>query len=441
MTGLIILGVLFLIGAVALTFFKVSGLMTKVKVWQIVLSALIGIILLISRGSMFYAEAGYQYMVQYPWGTQVHVTKPGYNLRLWGDTLSFKKIITVRLTEEADENSETASAVDNSVGVLFNDGVRAKISHSTRFRLPIDEENFLKMVRDFRTEQNLINNSLIPISREVIRNAARELGAQKYISGGGGVLENNIVDQMQHGIVLLETHEETVIPTEETINPDTGEKRTIKHKPVIKTTVVRKKNKDNSDQRKDHPITNYGIKVTQSTVENVNFEPKFKKMIEQQRDAAARANVEKQKAKEAEYAQKRIVAEGEKDKAARRAQMEQEQVVKLITAETAKKEEQFRKEQAQIALERAEIEAQDVKVRAQAEADARKLKMQADGALEQKLDAWVKSQEAWAAAAAHQQLVPTTVVGGSGKDSTSANQYIDILMANQAKQLGVDVTP
>lgn len=340
-----IIGVALIIGVIALKVWSVTRSMMKIKLMIGLIAT--GIVLIAMTGAFFYAEAGYQYMVQYPTGAQVHITKPGWNVKMWGDVLPFKKIITVRLTEEIDKESETASVEDNSVKVLFNDGVRAKISHSTRFRLPTDRNSFLKMVRDYRTEENLVTSSLVPVAREVIRNSARELGAQKYISGGGGVLENNIYDQMQNGIVLLSVKEETVTPTEESINPETGKKRIINLKPVIVTSVNRRTKKDGTLLRKQHPIKQYNIKVTQSTVEDVNFEPKFKEMIEQQRDAAAKANVEKQLAKQAEYAQKRIVAEGEKEKAAQRAKMEQEQVSKLIAAETAKKEEEFRREQAE----------------------------------------------------------------------------------------------
>lgn len=428
-----ILGLLILLGAISL---KIAG---KVKIKLMIAGLVAGIVLVTLSGALFYAEAGYQYMVQYPTGKQVHVSKPGYNLKLWGDVLPFKNIITVRLTEDVDENSETATAGDNSVRVLFNDGVRAKISQSTRFKMPTNSDNFIKMARDFRTEANLITNSLIPISKEVIVNSARELGAQKYISGGGGVFENSIYEQMQNGIVMLTVKEETKIKEEETINPDTGEKRTIKSKPVIVTTIARKLNKDGSIKRKTHALVQYGIGVTQSTVEEVNFEPKFKKMIEQQRDATARANIEKQKAKEAEYAQKRIVAVGEKDKAAERAKMEKEQVTSLITAETAKKKEEFARDQAKIALETAEIEAKNVIVRAKADADARKLKMMADGALSLKLDTLKEMNKDWAEAMANNRMVPEIVVGGGGGKTPSSTDFMQLMTAMSAKQLGVDL--
>lgn len=429
-----VLGLMILFSSIGL---KIAKLL-KIKVMLVGIIA--GISLITLSGALFYAEAGYQYMVQYPTGKQVHISKPGYNLKLWGDVLPFKNIITVRLTEDKDENSETATVEDNSVRVLFNDGVRAKISQSTRFKMPTNSDNFIKMARDFRTESNLITNSLIPISKEVIVNSARELGAQKYISGGGGVFENSIYEQMQHGIVMLTVKEESKIKEEETINPETGEKRTIKSKPVIVTIIARKLNKDGSVKRKTHALLQYGIGVTQSTVEEVNFEPKFKKMIEQQRDATARANIEKQKAKEAEYAQKRIVAEGEKDKAQERALMEKQQVTSLITAETAKKKEEYKRDQAGIALETARIEAENVTVRAKADADARKLKMVADGALSMKLDAWIKVNSKWADAMSQNRMVPEVVVGGNGKGGGNSTDFMNMMTAMSAQQLGVNTT-
>ena len=155
---LVIVGIMAILGAFILRFVHKAverkNPVINNKIFAVLLIG--GLISMTINGSFFYAEAGHQYMVQYPWGTQVSVMKPGYNLKLWGDVLPFKKIITVRLTEDVDAESETASAEDNSALVRFNDAVRAKVSFSTCFRLPTSDEEFLTVAIDFRTEYNLI---------------------------------------------------------------------------------------------------------------------------------------------------------------------------------------------------------------------------------------------------------------------------------------------
>ena len=464
-TLFIVLGIIVMIIATVVRFVMPAVLKKSTissKTYAVVM--IISVLTMISGGLFFYAEPGHSYLVQYPWGTQVAELDPGYHFYWYGNVLDFKKVLTVRLTDMKDENSETATAQNNSVTVRFNDSVRADISCSTRFRLPEDPALFKKMALDYRTQNNLVHSSLVPVTREVIRNAARELSAQSYVTGQGGQFETNIFDQMENGIVVLKVIEYQGIGTSDEM-PDTvpdipapvkdegaagvaseavekikkvDEDRGVRTDQKVFQKVVRLTNPDGSLKRKPHPIAAYGIKVTQSTVENVQFEEMFQKMLAKQRDAAAKAAVSRQEAKQAEYEKQKIMAEGETTKARIKMEQEQQQVQRIIAAETAKKEEEILLKKAEIEKQRIEVESQAMLAKADAEAKARKLKMVADGALEQKLAAWIEVNKAYAQSFSQQKVVPNVVVGGGDGKTPSAADFMSLMTAMSAHQLGVD---
>jgi protein-disulfide isomerase len=80
-------------------------------------------------------------------------------------------------------------------------------------------------------------------------------------------------------------------------------------------------------------------------------------------------------------------------------------------------------------------------LRGEGEATRKKLVMAADGALQQKLDAYVATQAAWAGAFA-ERAVPSTVFGGgaAGTDS-DVSAFMQLMTVNAAKELGLNPNP
>ena len=78
-------------------------------------------------------------------------------------------------------------------------------------------------------------------------------------------------------------------------------------------------------------------------------------------------------------------------------------------------------------------------LRGEGEAARKKLVMAADGALQQKLAAYVETQKVWADAFAKRN-VPTTVFGGSGAGTSGdsdASAFMQMMTVQAAKQLSV----
>jgi hypothetical protein len=195
----------------------------------------------------------------------------------------------------------------------------------------------------------------------------------------------------------------------------------------------------------------YGIVVNQAILEGIDPDDEYELQINDRKQASSRRVVAREQRLEQEEQRLLAIQSGATDIARRQAAAEVVQIERTTDAETEKQlvlinagrmqeEAAFARDTAAINLERARIDAESVTVAADAEAYAKEAILMADGALAQKLEAWVESQRVWAAAAADLQ-VPTTVIGGSGEGVNSINSaqtLMDLLMVNTAQQLSLD---
>lgn len=141
--------------------------------------------------------------------------------------------------------------------------------------------------------------------------------------------------------------------------------------------------------------------------------------------------LEQQKIETAKATQQRIVAEGERDKAAERVTQEKEQVKTLIAIETDLKKERTNKELATIALETERIKAEKVRVTADAAAYEIRAKVRSgitpEVELKMRLDADVKK----VAELAKIKFPETMIITGGSEGGTPIESLIGAAMAKQ----------
>ena len=403
--------------------------------WAIAAFATVGVFSILFQPLTYYAEPGYHYLVQFPNGTQVTEFQPGYHFSWFGNVIPFKQVISVLNVSEAGHANSPVSAELPPIEVRFNDSVSAHVDVASRFRLSSNPDQFKKTAIEFRTQENLINATLTRAVNEVVRNSARMFSAQEYIAGRGGEFESAVLDQIMHGVYVLKVTE-TNVRHEESVTQDdsrvvAGDEKRVQ---LIVEKVV---DANGQPVRKPNPLAEYGIEVTQCTLSRVDPEEKFKEMLAKQRDAAATANVERQRAKTAGFEKLRVEAEGEAAKAQVRVEEEKKQIVQLITAETRQKNEKIKLEEEKLKRDQAAVQAEAIKLMASAEAEKRQKIMAADNALQIRLDTEVQIHKAYAEALKDKKLVPDVVItGGSGNaDGGSAVDLLQLIKAKLAKDL------
>jgi len=173
-----------------------------------------------------------------------------------------------------------------------------------------------------------------------------------------------------------------------------------------------------------------------------------------QQAAADRAIAREQRIQEEEQ-RLLAIAKGEREVAERQAQAKVKQIEQTTDAETEKQlaitsaeklkeQAEIDRDRSRILLEKAEIDAQAVKVAADAEAYAKAAVLEADNALAQKLDAEIEIQRVWADAYAKRN-VPQVVFGASDSDTPTGSdretQLLQQLLSMEyAKRLDYDRT-
>jgi len=140
-------------------------------------------------------------------------------------------------------------------------------------------------------------------------------------------------------------------------------------------------------------------------------------------------------AREAEQKAITVAKEGEANAA--KAKWEQEVIkAKAVTEATQKME------VATLQAKAAEQTKREQILLGEGESARKKLVMVADGALEKKLEAWVKVNELYAEAMRDYSgnWVPTVVMGNSSQSINGGSQLVELLTAKTAHDLGLDMS-
>ncbi len=387
--------------------------------------ALLGVVFVMLPYLFFWAEPGYQYFVVSPTGSKGAIMTEGIKWRGFAQIIPWQKYIDVKVVDEKESTADIEGAMA-PIPIRFIDQVTAKTKLSTRFQLPTDEQSFIDLAIEFRSLQNLVQTTLIPTVREVVSNTGYMFAAQDYISGSASDFRVAIDDQLKLGTYSVQKTEfrDTI-----TTGIATDNQRSIKE---IRTRYDVKKRLDKQGRviRITHDINENNIIVAQVIVDDVILEETFKKRLEAQRDESAKRQLEQQKIKTAKDAQARIVAEGERDKAAERVAQEKEQVKALIAIETKLKQEETNRKLAQLALETEKLRSEAEKVKADAESYKNK-KLVSAGLTPQERAQIEKETAIGVAAEISRINFPETMIIGDSKGGTPLESLIGAAMAKQ----------
>lgn len=416
----------------------------------------------------FYAEPGFKYHVRTITGQEKMVSDTGYNSYLFGRVNAWKNAMSVQAVHGGsgdvraeDEGQATMSASLSAQSLVFLDQVDAQVTATARFELPSDQDSFLKMARSYRTPENLLRTELIPAFQETLGATAALMSAEDYFQGGKTEFNNEFQRQMENGIYIVRRVEETVTvdePAQGSANAALGTDQK-QYGDQSKTIFIVKKILDDAGQpqRKEQSFRKFGVSVTSARVTDVDPNEEFKKRMRLRQQAAADRSIAREQRIQEEEQRLLAIAKGEREVAQRQAQAKVKQIEQTTNAETEKQltitaaqklkeQAQIDRERATILLEKAEIDAQAVKVAADAEAYAKAAVLEADNALAQKLDAEINIQKVWADAYAKRN-VPMYVFG-SGTGNTAAPTGSDseaqllqqLLTMEYAKRLDYDRT-
>lgn len=418
----------------------------------------------------FYAEPGYIYHVRTILGEERVIDDTGYNYHLFGNYNAWKKAMSVQavagsISDSVDAEGETTGGALSAdlppERIVFLDQVDARVQAVTRFLLPSDRESFLRIAREYRSPENLLRTGLIPAFRETLQANASLMGAEEYYSGGRTEFNNEFEQQMKHGIYLVR-REEVLVDDPTAVQAGSANislganQQEFDDGSKVVFQVEKQVDETGQARRKPQQFVDYGIMVIDARITDVNPNAKFLERMElKQKAAADRAIAREQRIQEEEQ---KLLAEarGAREVAERKAAALVEQVQATTEAETEKQlalteanklleQAEIDRQTSEVRLEQARIDAETQTTLADAEAYEKRALLEADNALQAKLDAWVKINSSYAEAFARRS-VPTTTFGGSGASGgdyasgSDVQEFLQLMTVKAARDLDLDTS-
>ena len=377
---------------------KDQTIVSKGKILAIIL-AVFGLIGLICLKSVAEDVRNEEIVVnQFPFtGEMAYWTSPGLKGQWFGKTTYYFKTQQFWFCSSDDDNKQQGTPIP----VIFNDASDGQIYGSLRVKLPTDVEHLSRIQTDYNGIDRLMNDLVSQTVTKVIYASGPLMSAFESYAEKKNDLIDYITDQLNNGVY------KTTVKTEETVDPVTGEKKTVKL-----AALIPDENAPGGYKRSEaSPFAYYGLSIGQVAVSKIDYSDKVKQQISQQQEA--NMLIQTSKAKSAAAIQEAVRAEQEGKAVAAKAKWEQEKI-KAIEVTKAEQE----REVSRLAAEKAEFDKKRIIAEGEAEAAANRAKVAA-GLTPQERAEWDYKTKVGVAEAVAKVQLPMLVMGNNGSNSNA----------------------
>lgn len=355
-------------------------------------------------------------------GTLTWYTTPGWKWQGFGKITKFQKREQFWFSLAPDQGRAT----DQSIPIRFNDGGHAKVSGGISWEMPVDDEHLTLLLAKYGSAHGIESALIRPVIEKSVYLAGPLMSSTESYAARRAELLGLIEDQILRGVYKSETMQV------QDKDPITGVPRTV-------TVVKLVRGKDGQIERQEaSPIAQFGVRAFNLLINNIIYDKSVEAQIEQQQQAIMNVQTAIANAKKAEQDVITTVKQGEAKAATARWEQEAIKAQQVTAAEQ-------RKDVARLDADAAEQKKREQILLGEGEAARKRLVMDADGALQPKLDALVAINKEYAKAiAAYQGNWVPSIVNGSGAGQavagSGAMQMLEILSAKAAKDLAIDMS-
>jgi hypothetical protein len=364
-------------------------------------------------------------------GGQLHVwDTPGVHWQNFGTVTQYKRSAQLWFSVKEDEGKKE----DDSIKVRFSDGGHGSISGSLRYSLPTDPNKMLQLHMTYHSMEAIDHELVRQVVNKGVYMSGPLMSSRESYAERRADLINYITDQIVYGVYRTE-HDQI-----KTIDPLTGQEKTVD---VVKPKVGTGPN--GIEREEDSPIQKFGMSATNITINSIDYDPTVEEQIKKQQEAYSLVQQAIVNAKKAEQDALTVELQGKAEAAKAKWLQEVEKATSVTAAEKDKAvaitQAEKDKEVAALALETAKLNAQQTITSAKADADAKRLAMQANNYFLEKLDAWKAVAIAQAQAVGAQRQTPDIQLGGGSGGTSGTSALIDMLTAKSARDLDIAPKP
>jgi len=390
----------------------------------------LAIIVFVAINPFSWNEAGNRTIVTTASGKQFVQYDAGmFYAGFFSKKVEFPNQISVSYKEDkADYDLEDNTIEIGKVSIRFNDATVASVTGIVQYVLPSGEKEMLDVYNTHKTPEALVKRRLAPYTQECLQSSSQLMSSEMHYSGGRAQMVQDYLDQLKNGAFLLKISEANIFDSIEKTN-----------KKVYAT--IMQVDKNGTPKRKFSSIKEYEISVGDAQVTDVDYEEKVDQMLAKKIDAATKASISKQELMTAQQNQLTAEAKGKANLVTIEYQQKQEQTKQVVAAQT---QVELAKQDLdrQAIMEKAALkEASKIKILADANAYEKQRDIQANGALEQKLEALVAINTVWANNFGKYtgNIVPTWMSGGSGGTSNGFQDQMNLMNLKIMRDLNVDL--
>jgi regulator of protease activity HflC (stomatin/prohibitin superfamily) len=382
-------------------------------------------------------DAGERTVIQFPTGTLLVKFTPGIYFKGFGNIEVYKDVITFDFDKE---NANTSTSLNfTGISVRYQDGGTGRVFGKARFALPDNEEQMIRLHKDFRSNEAVAFKLIKTLSEESMNLTAGLMTSEESYAEKRGIFTQWAEEQISSGKFFTEL--KSVVEEQK----DTKE-RVIRNVPVIKFGT------DGQPLHHASDFKNYGIRVSGFQITDWDFEQKTLDQISRKREATMGIITAKADAERARQEALTAEEQGKKNVMVDRYAKEQEKVQAVVDAEKEKEVAVTKAMQGVLVAEQAKLEAEQKRLaavaykqeqilRGEGDGEYKRLVMSADGALTAKLEAWQTVHMRYAEAIEKQKWVPDIQMGSNANaPGSAATDLIEMLKAQTAKELKLDMT-
>lgn len=346
---------------------------------------------------------------------------PGIKWQGLGKITAYPKRAIYEFSCENDDKGECLPNKDRRIKIRFNDGGHAYMSGSIQYEMPLDAKNLTDLHVRFGSREAIQKQLVETVVNKSVYMTGPLMSSKESYAEKRNNLISLVEDQVANGVY------KTTQRDEKTKDSLTGAEKTI----TIVQIVIGKSGL--AERQEDAQLTAFGIKPFNFSITEVQYDSTVEKQIQSQQQLTMQVQTAMAEARQAEQRVITVAKEGEANAA--KAKWEQEVVKARMVTEAEQK-----KEVAKLEKEAAEFTKQKEILLGQGESERKRLVMNADGALEKKLETYENVMVKVAGEFSKQKWVPEFQMSGAGtQNGNAAVNLIDLLTAKTAKDLGLDM--
>lgn len=358
-------------------------------------------------------------VIQYPNGKLVAAVEPGWYMQWFGSVTKYPLRSQFSFSAALDQGE----ARNESLKLRFNDGGHANVSGVVSWEMPVDHENLIRLHRKFGNIKSVEQQIIRPTLESAAYTSGPLMSSTESAAEKRNLLLQYMQDQAKNGTYQTRTVS-LKVP-----DPLTGIEKTVNAAEIVLQGGIPVREQDSAAKV-------FGINLLPMTINQIKYDDAIEAQITQRQVSIQAVQIAQANALKAE--QDAITAEKLGQAEAAKAKWAQE----AIKAQKITEAQQFLEVATLEAKQAEQYKAKQI-LEGQGNAEKKRLEMEANGALDQKLEAYVAVQKAYADAIGQYQgaWVPQIVTGGAGGQAASgAQQLIDLLSVKTARDLGLDMS-